>query len=115
MRMLDKIAIAVMLLLGIGHIVATPHYAPGFNPAAVWFAGSGLALLLAGLFNLGRLSSPEVPLLRILCLAANALALAWIAMVAILVPVWQAFTAGTALLVATALSIASLGLRPRQA
>jgi hypothetical protein len=100
---------------GIGHIVATPSYLPGFNPAAMWFAGSGLALLLAGILNLGRPSMAEVPRLRILCVAANMLVLGWIGAVAIVVPCWQALTAGAALLVVTALSIASVRPRARQA
>jgi hypothetical protein len=113
MRILDRIATAIVLLFGVGHVVATTVWAPGWNPAAAWFSGSGLALLFAGLLNLSRLlGAGEAP--RRLCLIANILTLAWIGFIVAVLPVAQAFVAGGAVAVLTLASLTrwQAGARP---
>ncbi len=100
MRMLDRIALLIVLILGIGHVVATIRYTPGVNEAAAWFSGSGLALLFAGLLNLARLRTKEnAP--RRLCVLANLLTLAWLGLVLAVLPAVQAFLAAGAVLAMT--------------
>ncbi len=106
MGALNRIATAIVLFLGVGHVAATPRFAPGFTEGAAWFAGSGLTLVFLAFLNLSRLSSPEADgRLRRLCLIANAAALAWIVFVAAMVPVLQAFLAAAAVLILTVVSL----------
>jgi hypothetical protein len=104
MRVLDRIATIIVLLLGVGHVVATSAWAPGWNQAAAWFSGSGLALLFAGLLNLDRLLAPGEATRR-LCLVGNVLTLAWMGFIVAVLPVAQAFVAGAAVVVLTVASI----------
>lgn len=105
MQKIDRIATAIVLLLGVGHVVATPRYAPGFTQGAAWFSGSGLTLVLVAFLNLSRYASPEVSRrLRGLCLLANVLTLAWLIFVTAMVPVPQAFLATAAVLSVTVTS-----------
>src|SRR5512145_2519641 len=98
-RMLDVISTVVVLVMGVGHTTATPTFAPGWTEAAAWFSGSGLALVFLGLLNAARLwGRGDAPRLRGLCLAANALALVWIAFVIAILPVPQAFIVLVAIL-----------------
>lgn len=105
MRALDRIATAIVLFLGVGHVVATPRFAAGFTEGAAWFAGSGLTLVFVAFLNLSRLASLEGDRrLRRLCFIANAATLVWIVFVAAMVPVVQAFLAAAAVLVLTVVS-----------
>ncbi len=113
---LDKVAIAILLVLGVGHTIMTPVYSPGLTAGAAWFAGSGLALLFAAFLNLGRRSAPvEARRLRTLCAAANVLGVFWIGIVTVVMPVWQAFLAAAALLVVAMISLAPVQPTPSPA
>jgi hypothetical protein len=106
MRSLDKIATAIVLFLGAGHVVLTPEFAPGLTEGAAWFSGAGLALLFTGFFNLARLfTGTGAPALTRLCQATNLLALAWMVLVLAVMPVGQAYGAAAAVLVLTILSL----------
>jgi hypothetical protein len=106
MRTLDRIATAIVLFLGVGHVAATPRFAPGFTEGAAWFSGSGLTLVFVAFLNLSRFASPEPSRrLRGLCFVANALTLAWIVFVSAIVPVPQAFLAAAAVLIVTVASL----------
>jgi hypothetical protein len=100
MRILDRIALVIVLFLGVGHVVATPKFAPGLTEATAWFSGSGLALFFAGLLNLVRLRAKANAPWRI-CLVANLLTLAWIGLIVAVFPVAQAFFAAGAVLIMT--------------
>lgn len=100
MRLQERIALVIVLFLGVGHVVATVKYAPGVTEAAAWFSGSGLALVFVGLLNLLRIRSKEdTP--RRLCLLANLLTLAWMALIVAVFPAVQSFFAAGAVLVMT--------------
>jgi hypothetical protein len=114
MRTLDKIAIAIVLFLGTGHVALTPVFAPGLNEATLWFSGSGLALVFVGFLNLCRLLAPaDARHVFLLCKVANIAVLAWIALVACVFPAGQAMAAAGALLVMTILSLVPLRLARR--
>ncbi len=109
MRALDRIATAIVLFLGVGHVAATPRFASGFTEGAAWFAGSGLTLVFVAFLNLSRLASPDADRrLRRLCLIANAVTLVWTVFVATMVPVPQAFLAAAAVLVLTVVTLIQL-------
>ena len=52
MKTVYKISSWVILVLGVGHISATPAFSPGFTADALWFAGTGLALVFLGFISL---------------------------------------------------------------
>lgn len=106
MKRLDRIATAIVLFLGVGHVVATPSYAPSFTQEAAWFSGSGLTLVFVAFLNLARLAAPEGSRrLRRLCFAANILTLAWITAITAMVLAPQAFVAAAAVLMVTVASL----------
>jgi hypothetical protein len=114
MRTLDKIATAIVLLMGTGHVAMTPVFAPGLNEAMLWFSGAGLALLFVGILNLCRLSAPaDARRGFLLCRVANIIVLAWMALVVAILPVHQAFIVAGAVLVMTILSLRPMHPVPR--
>jgi hypothetical protein len=52
MKKLQLSAIGVILFLGAAHTLLTPLFYPAFSEDALWFAGTGLALVFCGLINL---------------------------------------------------------------
>lgn len=108
MRLLDRLATAIVLFLGVGHVVATSTWTPGLTEAAAWFSGSGLALLFAGLLNVCRLLVSGRAARR-LCLLANVLTLAWLGFIIAVLPVAQAFVAAAAMLVLTVAALLGRG------
>lgn len=108
MRRIDWVATAIATLLGIGHVGFTPTFAPGWTAGAVWFAGSGLALLFLGLLNAARLLVGADRRIAWMCLAANATALLWMAFLISLLRAPQAFLALAAVMGVLAGSLASL-------
>ena len=52
MKKLYLIATGVILFLGVGHTLLTPMFFSQFSADALWFAGTGLALVFLGFFNL---------------------------------------------------------------
>jgi hypothetical protein len=116
MRMVDAGCAVVVLVMGVGHTVLTPVFAPGWTLAAAWGSGSGLALIFLGLLNAARLwGRGDVGRMRALCLAGNLLALLWIAFVIIVLPVPQAFVVSAAVLGVTVGSLAATRRAPRAA
>jgi len=105
MRRTDVAASALILLIGAGQIVATAFLSASLGNAAVWFLGSGFALLLLGFLNWLRLSAPS-PLSRQLCATANLLGLAWVIFTVWVVRVPQGYLAIGILAVATVASLA---------
>jgi hypothetical protein len=107
-RKLDVVSTVIVLVMGVGHTTMTPRFAPGWTAAAAWFSGSGLALVFLGLLNAARLwGHGDGFRLRSLCLAANALALAWIGFVVAVLPVPQAFIVLVAILGTTVFALAT--------
>jgi hypothetical protein len=104
MKLVHQISSWVILLLGVGHMTATPAFYPGFTAEALWFAGTGLALVFLGLLNLTATQTPGKTGM-ILCLLANALASVYGVLIPMLVPEPQAFVAEVAFVAALAGSI----------
>jgi hypothetical protein len=72
MKVFDWICALVVFALGVVHCALTPVIYRGFSQSALWFFGTGLALVFAGMLNVLRLKGPAAPLLRAFCIAANA-------------------------------------------
>ena len=76
LRTLHKISSALLAALGVVHTALTPVFYGRFTMGALWFAGSGLAMIFVGLLNLTL--SRDVGrdrVVRVFCYAANLLTL----------------------------------------
>ena len=72
MRILYKIVTGLIVALGLLHIGFTPFNYRTFDMDAMWFLGTGVAIILAGFLNLVVLrQAGKDMLIRILCLIAN--------------------------------------------
>lgn len=72
MRILDWICAVIVTALGVVHCAFTPIAYRSFTLSAVWFFGTGLALIFAGMLNVLRLKGPSSPLLHTFSIIANA-------------------------------------------
>ena len=52
LRTLHMISSVLLVALGVVHTALTPMFYGRFTLGALWFAGSGLAMIFAGLLNL---------------------------------------------------------------
>lgn len=76
MRALDYVFAGLIFSLGIVHCIVTFIQYKALTLSAVWFFGTGLALLFLGMLNLLRLRHGGIALLRPFVLSANLLTLA---------------------------------------
>lgn len=76
MKLLDRLCAGALFLVAIVECWRVPPRYPG----RIWIFGSGLALLFTAMFNLLRIRiGNRVPGLRLFCVSANAMTLAWLA------------------------------------
>ncbi len=54
MNKIDKVSVIALTLLGITQLILTPIFHDMLTQDAVWFFGSGLALVFLGFLNLAR-------------------------------------------------------------
>ncbi|MBN1305791.1 MAG: hypothetical protein JXA13_15240 [Anaerolineales bacterium] len=89
MRLFYKIA-SYLLLIGVIHTALTPVFYPGFTLEALWFAGTGLALVFLALLNITaeRLMASWV---LDLCLVANLAGTIFGILIVMLLPEIQAY------------------------
>jgi hypothetical protein len=68
----------LLIALGVVHTALTPAFYGRLSPGALWFAGSGLAMIFVGFLNVahGRVGGRDTAV-RALCYAANLLTLAF--------------------------------------
>lgn len=92
MKTVHKVSAWILVVLGSGHTLLTPLFSIGFNTDALWFAGTGLGLLFLGLLNLVVLTAPQRTGLR-LCLITNLIGALYTILLAVVLPVPQAFLA----------------------
>ena len=73
MRRVYLVLALLIILLGLFHTVSTVRFFEAFNSRAIWFAGSGLLLVLTGILNLlNRSYGPAAPGVRWAAIATNA-------------------------------------------
>ncbi len=74
LKTLHKISSILLIILGVVHTALTPVFYGRFSLNALWFAGSGLAMLFVGFLNitLSRAGGRD-RVARMLCYAANLL------------------------------------------
>lgn len=74
MKCLDQVFAWTLFVLGIVHCALTPLAYRDFTLAAVWFFGTGTALIVTGLLNFIRIRHASgLALLRGACITANSL------------------------------------------
>jgi hypothetical protein len=72
LRTAHKFLTGIILALGLLHVLVTFHDYESFTVEALWFAGAGVAIILAGFLNLIRLrAAGRDRLVRLLCLITN--------------------------------------------
>lgn len=77
MKIVDRIAAWLIVLLGGIHGAFTLKAYPAFTLPAMWFLGTGLLLMLVGAVNLLRIRSVGERGLGAVCLATNVVMLAF--------------------------------------
>ena len=95
---------AYLLLIGVIHTALTPVFYHEFSPDALWFAGTGLALVFLGLLNITAERVFEPWILNI-CVVANLVGCIYSILIVIVLPEIQA-VAG--LLIFLAVTIGSI-------
>lgn len=74
MKRLDQVFAWILFLLGIIHCALTPFIYGHLTLLAVWFFGTGTAMIVTALLNFVRIpQGSKLPLLRGACIAANSL------------------------------------------
>ena len=106
MHLFYKIA-SCSLALGLIHTALTPLFYDHLSPAALWFAGTGLALVFLGLLNLAAERVGKAWLLTI-CIAANSIMTVFCFFIITVLPEVQAYLG---LLFTLAVTVASIGCR----
>jgi hypothetical protein len=71
-RLVHKITTGLIIALGAVHCVFTARNYDGFTLDAMWFLGSGIAIILAGFLNVAEVRvGGKDQIVRSLCLTAN--------------------------------------------
>ncbi len=91
LRTADYVTTVCIVLLGTVHTTLTPLFYQDFSLGALWFAGSGLALIFAGFLNIIRIKIPETMII-IFCIIVNLMMLIFCVVAAILIRQFQAYT-----------------------
>ena len=104
-KRLHAICAILFVALGVVHVLFTLTFATRLTQGALWFAGSGLAMIFAGFLNLAlsRGGAGRDKTLRVLCHVTNALLLVFGTLGAVIVNEPQAYF-GLALIVVLAVT-----------
>ena len=81
----DAVASYGLVVAGIIHTALTPLFYPAGGEDPLWFAGSGLALIMLGLLNLARRAAPY-PRVRQLSAAGNLVGVVYMIIVTTMLP-----------------------------
>jgi hypothetical protein len=73
-KILNYLSIALILLLGVVHVVLTPLFYKTFDLSSLWFAGTGLSFVFLGIINVSRVNTKNKSI-KVIGLLANSLAL----------------------------------------
>ncbi len=101
-KKLHAASAVLFVALGVVHTLFTFTFATALTQRAVWFAGSGLAMIFAGFLNIARARSAKSDkVVRALCHTANALLVVFGVLAAVAVNEPQAYV-GIALIIVMA-------------
>lgn len=83
MNTIDKVSVVALTLLGFTQLLLTPLFYDAFTQDAVWFFGSGLALVFLGFLNLARRISQQKSILVMVAITNTIAVLFTMAVVAV--------------------------------
>ncbi len=69
MNKIDKVSVIALTLLGFTQLLLTPLFHDAFTQEAIWFFGSGLALVFLGFLNIARRASQHKSILVMAAIA----------------------------------------------
>ena len=106
LRTAHKIVTGLIIALGVLHVAVTFHDYDSFSLRALWFAGTGVAIILAGFLNLILLrDAGKDRVVRLLCCLTNLFfALLFAAVALFMLPQPQVFLGSALFVVVTVLS-----------
>src|SRR4051794_27060405 len=106
MKRVQLIASILVVILGLLHIAVTFHDFDHLSINAVWFAGSGVAIVLAGFLNIALLRDVgNDKLIRAMCIFANVVFLIGFAGATFMLPQPQVYFGALLFLIVTIGSI----------
>lgn len=101
-----KILTGIIIALGILHISVTFHDYDSFSVEALWFAGAGLAIILAGFLNIVLLRDiGKDTVVRVLCIITNLIFAVMFVLALLVLPQPQVFIGASLFITATVLSL----------
>ena len=87
-----RIAVYLLILLGVIHAVFTPIFFNSLNADALWFFGSGLSYIFMGLYNLAA-TKVKIPNITRMAIVLNFVATVFTITIAYILREPQAFAA----------------------
>lgn len=101
-----KILTGVIIALGLLHVSMTFHDYDTFSMRALWFAGTGIAIILAGFLNIVLLrEAGRDRLVRLLCVVTNLIFAVMFVLALLLLPQPQVFVGAGLFIAATLFSL----------
>ena len=101
-----KILSGIIIALGILHVSVTFHDYDSFSAGALWFAGAGVAIILAGFLNVILLRDVgKDAVVRALCLITNLTFAVMFVLALLVLPQPQVFVGAGLFIAATLLSL----------
>ncbi|HEY0079573.1 MAG TPA: hypothetical protein VGB73_13250 [Pyrinomonadaceae bacterium] len=109
-KSLHKILAGIIIALGVLHISVTFHDYDSFSVRALWFAGTGVAIVLAGFLNIILLrDAGKDRVVRLLCFITNLIFAVMFVLALLVLAQPQVFVGAGLFIAATLLSL----IRPR--
>ena len=106
-----KILTGIIIALGVLHVLVTFHDYDSFSVRAMWFAGTGVAIILAGFLNIVLLrEAGKDTVVRTLCLIANLVFAVMFVLALLVLPQPQVFVGAGLFIAATVFSL----IKPRR-
>ena len=106
-----KILTGIIIALGVLHVLVTFHDYDSFSVRAMWFAGTGVAIILAGFLNIVLLrEAGKDTVVRTLCLIANLVFAVMFVLALLILPQPQVFVGAGLFIAATVFSL----IKPRR-
>src|SRR5918999_589739 len=106
-----KFLSGIIIALGVLHVAVTFHDYDSFSVGALWFAGTGVAIILAGFLNVILLrDAGKDAVVRVLCLVTNLTFAVMFASALLVLPQPQVFVGAGLFIAATLLSL----IKPRK-
>ena len=106
LRAAHKILTGVIIALGTLHVLVTFHDYDSFSVEALWFAGAGVAIILAGFLNIVLLrGAGRDKVVRALCLITNLIFALMFVLALRILPQPQVFVGAGLFITAALLSI----------